>query len=203
MNKTNTAIVIQGPSSYVEELKQAWTGFDLIWSTWCGSESKYSSEDIAIFNYQPEESGTGNIAWQRLSTMEGIKKAKELGYTHVLKWRSDMLPTDSKKLTNLFNTDTLNFLAWHSDGYFVDYLMYGPIEQMLVAWEFETNTGSFAEQILTDNIWKNQFTDFHFIVHKLAADNDILWMKYNVSLLTYQQQTCYKAVKLERTYEPG
>ena len=191
-------VVIQGPSDYVHELKLAWAGFDLIWSTWRGDESKYYNNDVVIFNDKPTDPGTGNIVWQKLTTLEGIKKAKELGYTHVFKWRSDMIPNNSKKLFELLDHSALNFLAWHDGGYFVDYFSYGPIQDMTHAWEFSESDGSFAEQILTKNIWKNQLTKFHFFVHKLTTDIDIFWAKYKVSMLSYQQHPCYATTKLNK-----
>jgi hypothetical protein len=195
---TKVAIVIQGPSSYVEELRQAWEGFDIIWSTWRGEESKYNNNDVVVFNNPPADSGVGNVACQRITTLEGVKKAKELGYTHVLKWRSDMLPSNSKRLLELFDADTLNFLAWHSDGYFVDYFLYGPIQDVALAWDFNNNIGAFAEQLLTENVLNHLFSEFYFFVHGLSTDVDILWAKYGVSLMSYQQHPCYATAKLNK-----
>ena len=47
------AIVIQGESKYVELLKSAFKGYNTIFSTWEGEESKYSSDDKVIYNSLP------------------------------------------------------------------------------------------------------------------------------------------------------
>ena len=51
--KYNGAIIIQGPSSNIPELKEAWDGFDLIWSTWKGDEDYYHENDIVVYNTNP------------------------------------------------------------------------------------------------------------------------------------------------------
>jgi len=98
IDKNEIAIIIQGPSINVEGLRQQWIDFNVIWSTWVGEEGKYRSDDIVIFNNQPFDNGIQNIALQKESTLNGIRKAKELGFKWVLKWRSDMIPNDSKTL---------------------------------------------------------------------------------------------------------
>ena len=47
---SDLAIVIQGESKYVELLKSAFKGYNTIFSTWEGEESKYSSDDKVIYN---------------------------------------------------------------------------------------------------------------------------------------------------------
>lgn len=46
-----------------------------------------------VLSDKPTQPGYSNRNFQRLSTAAGLRRAREMGATHVLKWRSDMLPT--------------------------------------------------------------------------------------------------------------
>jgi hypothetical protein len=69
--------------------------FDLvILSTWIGEEHKIPKGSFeVILNKKPDNPGFTNRNYQRLSTAAGLKCAEIAGCTHVLKWRTDMLPT--------------------------------------------------------------------------------------------------------------
>ena len=81
--------------------------FDLvILSTWIGEEHKIPEGSFeVILNKKPENPGFSNRNYQRLSTDAGLKCAEMSGCTHVLKWRTDMLPTmlDLNQLLQLSN----------------------------------------------------------------------------------------------------
>jgi len=192
MSENNLAIIIQGPASNIEELKTAWKDYTIIWSTWVGNEEKFNKDDIVIFNEQPKELGVQNIALQKKSTLEGINKAKELGFERVLKWRSDLIPNNSRSLVSLFKKNHLNFLAWHNDGkYFVDYFVEGPINEVALAWDIPTIHGPFSERITTDNILNKNKINFNFILNDLSDNNEIFWVKYNVFLSKYNNDLVY------------
>ena len=70
--------------------------FDLvIFSTW----DDESQERVpvgrwnVVLSRKPVMSGYSHRNFQRLSSAAGMRRAEELGATHVLKWRTDMLPT--------------------------------------------------------------------------------------------------------------
>lgn len=185
------AIVIQGPSNYVEVLKAAWNGYDIIWSTWIGEEGKYSPEDIVIFNEKPNDTGIQNITLQYKTTIEGIRKAKELGYDRVLKWRSDMIPNNPKALIETFDGNSLNFLAWHIGGYFVDYFVEGKADEVYAAWDIDRFYADFSERITTDNILSKGLNNINFISNYLTTDNEIYWIKKNVRLSHYKNNIAF------------
>jgi len=192
IDKNEIAIIIQGPSINVDELKNRWFGFNIIWSTWIGEERKYRDDDIVIFNTVPSDKGVQNIALQKESTLNGIKKAKELGFKWVLKWRSDMIPNDSKSLIDSFKKDSINFLAWHNEGkYFVDYFIGGNIDDIYKIWDVPTIWSSHSEKITTDNIFSLGYNNFNFIGDELNTNNEIYWSKYNTNLSTYKNEKCY------------
>lgn len=92
-----TACVIQGnirvgTYEIINEMKKH---FDIvILSTWQNEEILYKKQDIVILkNKFPKNKGHGNRNLQRFSTIEGLKKAKELNCNFVMKWRTDILPT--------------------------------------------------------------------------------------------------------------
>lgn len=187
------AVIIQGPSNYVLELKEAWKGIDIIWSTWVGEENKYTKNDICIFSEIPKDKGTCNLALQKKSTLQGILKAKELGYDRVIKCRSDIIPINLSKFLLLFK-DNLNFTFWHTHryGYFVDYIMEGETDDVLQCWSFLKTVGEYSEELLTNHILKNfPLEKFNFFGKNLNKDNDLFWIKRNIKLSTYNTDSTY------------
>lgn len=91
------ACVVQGDirRGTHDVLKELQRHFDLvILSTWIEEERKIPKGSFeVILNKKPENSGFTNRNYQRLSTDAGLKYAEIAGCTHVLKWRTDMLPT--------------------------------------------------------------------------------------------------------------
>lgn len=67
----------------------------LILSTWEDQKDVIPPGNYfqSILNVKPAEAGITNRNLQRKTTAAGLKLAQELGCTHILKWRTDMLPT--------------------------------------------------------------------------------------------------------------
>lgn len=67
----------------------------VILSTWDDEQQdKIPKGDFElVLNQKPAVPGYTHRNYQRLSTAAGLRCAEELGATHVLKWRTDMLPT--------------------------------------------------------------------------------------------------------------
>lgn len=176
------------------EVKYAWREFknDLIFSTWIGSEKEYSDDDIVIFNREPSIPGPFNFNYQRISTYNGLLKAKELGYTHALKIRSDYLPTNAKEFIKLLKPDKMNFLLWHYtsflwltyptlNGYFTDHFSCGPIDHMLKMWNIEEVFCHSPEVMI---VWSyisklKNIIDVNYLLPYLNANNDIYYIKFN------------------------
>lgn len=189
------AIVIQGPSNYVKDIKNIWKDYenDLIFSTWIGSEKEYEIDDIVVFNKEPEYPGPFNFNYQKISTFNGLLKAKELGYSHVLKIRSDYFPTNPKSFMNLLDLNKMNFLMWHYTtflwkdiptlkGYFTDHLSFGPIDYMIDMWDIEQNFCHSPEIIITWNYIKKlkDKIDINFLINNLKPfENDLFYIKLN------------------------
>jgi len=93
-----TCAVIQGNirRGTREVIDFATEKFDhVILSTWEGEDTEGipTASCHVIFNKKPSNPGYTNRNYQRLSTAAGITYAESLGCTHVLKLRTDMLPT--------------------------------------------------------------------------------------------------------------
>lgn len=193
-SKNKIAIVVQGASNYVEEIKNAWKDFkkDIIFSTWKGEENKYDKNDKVIFNETPLYPGPFNFNYQKISTYNGLLEAKKLGYTHALKIRSDYLPTNSKEFIKLLNPDKLNFLMWiytsflwidypTLNGYLDDHFSFGPIDDMITLWNIKDNFCHSPEIMLT---WSyiSKLKDkigVNFVLDKLNDKNDLFYVKFN------------------------
>lgn len=204
--KNKLAIVVQGPSGNVDELKAAWHGYDLIWSTWKGDELIYDNNDVVVFNQMPQETGVGNIVLQQITTINGVKKAKELGYKRVFKWRSDMIPTNPNKLIGVL-TEGVNFLFFHNHlpfhiflqgnidpeiplegiGSYVDYVMESDVDVMASIWDFNEFHGTHAEALITANIQRKNIKNINLFGGCLDDNNDILWLKKNINIKDYKK----------------
>ncbi len=99
----NVAIVIQGPIAAkdnftIETIKyyrKMYKNIVIILTTWKDDNNKSIKEELKdlnvyfVENCPPEKSGLGNINYQTISTINGIKKAEELKVEYVLKTRTD------------------------------------------------------------------------------------------------------------------
>lgn len=175
-------IVIQGPTNkfHVDENKKCWHNQDIIFSTWKGSNiSAYDTNDFVLYNTIPNVKGPKNWNLQRISTLNGILKAKELGYTRVLKWRSDFKTNNGKDLLELFDKNKLNFYAYmhHRGGYITDFFMEGDINDMFNIFNTDEE-GDFPERILTNRIIELGLKDkCNFICKDLTDNVNIYWHK--------------------------
>ena len=190
-------VVIQGPIneySYRNNLR-AWDGWDVVYSTWEGSDVSYFTNDNVILNPIPKEAGTQNINLQKQSTLAGLKWGKERGYTHAIKMRSDMWPTNSKYLSEIFYWNKLNFLCWvdHAGGYVTDYFMAGSIEDLEILWDVDINP-PYPEWAITQKIKEMWGLEkINLVLDELESWNDVHWDHRGefVKLSDNQKYNCY------------
>jgi hypothetical protein len=195
------AIVIQGPSSNPVEQREAWhlRKSDLIFSTWIGSEHLYSRDDMVIFNEMPQIPGPMNFNCQIKSTVSGLLKAKELGYTHALKLRSDMIPLNSENFINSLNYEKINFLSWCNfevypkcPGYLTDFLCFGDIDRMIKLWSIDKIFCVVPEIMLTKQFIDHFNTeDVHYFLDNLEGETDLFWIKKNSYMSSYKHNVTF------------
>jgi WavE lipopolysaccharide synthesis len=98
MRRVYTCAVVQGNLRHGtdEVLACLVAHFDrVILSTWDDENpDKIPKGDFeVVLSKKPLVPGYSHRNFQRLSTAAGLRRAEELGASHVLKWRTDMLPT--------------------------------------------------------------------------------------------------------------
>jgi hypothetical protein len=187
-------VVVQGQThpEWITQIKQSWVGYQVIYSTWDNSDKNlYDESDIVIYNPIPEKIGVGNLNLQKISTVNGFMKAKELGWNKALKWRSDMIPNNPDELFKLFKSDKLNIYAWvnHMDGYVCDYFMEGICDDMIMAFDFVPE-GLYPEYVITKQIWNSGLNKkLNTIFSGINKEVDVEWLKYGYSLSRVENQS--------------
>lgn len=198
-------MIIQGPSMYVKTLKERYQNTDvqIIYSTWEGEESKYDNDDIVVFSKKPNISGVQNVILQRISSYNGLLKAKELGYKKAIKIRDDCYFTDLSRFLNKgidFNKlNFLYFLKYHRVGgpdknsnnyeYFYDLFQISSVDNLLKMWDFEYKQCSYSEQLTTEHVIKTFKKDqLNFIGDYLTNDCDIYWISRNSYLSSVNKE---------------
>jgi len=171
-------VVVQGPthSQWLNEVRESWDGYQIIFSTWDNADKNlYSESDIVIYNPIPSETGVKNLNLQKVSTINGFLKAKELGWNRALKVRSDFSTTSADGLFGLFDKDKLNFHAWWG-SYITDFYMEGEIDDIINLFEVDVH-GQFPEWHLTKKLYESGLnTKSVCIVNKLISEKaDIYW----------------------------
>jgi len=91
------------------------TQFDVVVvSTWRDDAERCPSGNYELLlNDKPAVAGVTNRNLQRYSTARGLDVLDEAGCTHVLKWRTDMLPTrlNAKEMLRLCHQNASNELG--------------------------------------------------------------------------------------------
>lgn len=181
---SDSCIVIQGPIitknhftlESVRHYKRIFPDVRIVVSTWRDSPAdeikrigKEKGVSVVKSEY-PEKPGFGNINFQRISALNGVKKAKELGCKYVIKTRSDTRITaegileflrysidsfpinenisEQNKRIVFFNC--MLFHPYHSS----DFFYYGDIDDMIQFFDKELNDKdnmpSIASQIIAE-----------------------------------------------------
>ena len=191
---SKVCVVVQGRTEieFVKVLKEKFN-IPLIFSTWEDADkTAYSENDIVLYNQYPSDRGPHNFQLQRISSLNGFLKAKELGFKRVIKWRCELEPNNANELLKLFNEKFINFYSFlmHEDGYITDFLMEGDIDDMIALFTIEKNP-PYPEFAFTKKLYELGLdTKANFIVKKLTKENDILfkhrngpyWMTFNQTL---------------------
>ena len=154
ISKVKCACVIQGDIRRGTEkvLAEMSRHFDeVILSTWEDEQVIPKGDFHIILNKKPLNPGISHRNYQRLSSAVGIRYAEQLGCTHVLKWRTDMLPTnlkldtllewskykladgiDSRIVTCAFRNITVDVDSFSS---MPDLFAFGSIKMMKMLWD--------------------------------------------------------------------
>ncbi len=209
MPNINQYIIVQGPTKYYKELIESYQHQKNIIISTLDNEpleninelKKYFKLIVYPFQFNP---GTGNLNCQTITTTNGLLSANTLGATHALKIRSDMIISDVQKFMKILEEKPrISFLAWHIDGYLIDYLNYGSINDMIDWWNVIEVNINYAErnlinhfsmikkeQLFTISNIKKHVDFFMEDLHK--ANIHIHWLKNNIMVSEYHKHECYK-----------
>jgi hypothetical protein len=177
-------VVVQGPthSKFLDMIRFSWEGYQIIFSTWNTTNKRlYNKSDIVIYNPIPETAGVKNLNYQKVSTINGLLKAKELGWERALKVRSDMTTTTADGLFNLFDKSKLNLHGYwgpnSKHSYITDFFMEGEIDDIINLFEDDSVVDKYPEWHLTKKLYDSGLNKKSVCVcKKLAKDvADIKW----------------------------
>jgi hypothetical protein len=192
-------IVVQGPThaDIVPQIKKVFEGKQLIFSTWEGEDSSvYDEDDIVLYNQIPQMDGVANANKQKISTLKGLEKAQEMGYTKVLKWRSDMIVFDGEEFFAHMDDTKLNGYCWveQSGGYITDYFFGGDIEDVKALLQIQVNKIRFPEQEMTKILFALGLDKkVNLIINKIQRNqNDIYWYSNEQWFSTHKNESIYK-----------
>ena len=193
-------VVVQGPANReaITEIKRCFDGYQLVFSCWVDDDSTiYEKDDIVVLNQKPEDSGPQNFYLQRKSTIEGMKRAKELGWTRALKWRSDMWCTDGDRLFRKFDSDSLNLYFWLAllDGYIADFFMEGEIDDIITLFDTDIPKWkwNYPEFGITLQFFKNGLErKARFMGKELDSECDIFWLRTKGWFSKHKEDNWYR-----------
>lgn len=176
-------------------IKESWKGYPIIFSTWEDSDMNcYQPSDTVLINEYPDDRGIKNINLQIISTLNGLYKARELGFSRAVKWREDFYPTNAPELMKLFKEECINFYAYmnHENGYVTDFFMEGDIDDMIDLFNIKDTKVRYPEFAFTKRMYELGL-DFktNFIVRNITEENNIVWKKLGYSLTRHTHQEMF------------
>jgi hypothetical protein len=187
------AIIVTGTNIDTTKFKDRFD--NVIFSTWIDQKHKFNDHNNVIFNNYPIINGPANFNLQKLATLSGLIKAKELGFKYALRTRGDVIFENPVKFLELLDNEDLNFLCWHDHevypkckGYLVDYFMSGRITDMITLWSIDDIFCTVPEVLIT---WQyinrlSLTTKINYILNDLNSNNDIYFSRYNLYLSSYK-----------------
>jgi len=207
---TKSIVIIQGPlyDTCIDYIIKMANDIPCIISSWNNEDIskinllKKSAIDVVI-NKFPEYNGIQNVNYANCSIISGLNRAKELGYTHALRFRTDNYCPNIKEFINICekeNPEKLVGICWYKHyvlphsphGYIMDHIMYGPIDKLLSyrGCFQDKNDNRFTEAFLQDTYFKKSpvsyedvKNDFIFILDKL--------IKYNIKVHSFRRGNLY------------
>jgi hypothetical protein len=204
------AIVVQGPATYIETVSAALVDYNVIFSTWGGTQSRRNLEQLlagprhqVLVNPAPLWRGRGNVNLQKQSTLSGLIAARSAGHKFSLKIRSDMVMTGiddlaawSQKMIER-GPARIFFFDWVLDrsGYPMDFIQFASTQDLIGLWRrVRTFSLTFqAAEELLKNAFRRQsrgnssglpvWHQMGFMASTLNSipGADLIWLKRDIS----------------------
>ena len=195
----NSVLIIQGPlyKKCIDNIITMCRDFPCIISTW-DNEDQTSIDTLKLYaldvilNKQPEYNGIQNINYVTCSIQSGLARAEMLGYTHALRFRTDIFCPTIKEFISVFENESIDKLVglcWfnhyepsygHPHGYIMDHVIFGPIDKLLMYYYPVQDKGDkrHSETFFQDSYFKKSpvaYEDvkniFCFVLNKLIDCN--------------------------------
>jgi len=136
---------------------------------------------IFIQNIPPENMYTNSYNYQHWQYHEGIKVAKKLEYTHVLRTRTDLLISDINRFLDVYRNIYVNnpiFLAYlnQQGGYLLDYIYFFEIS-------FYDNTIINYQNIDDTRFAEKYLCETHFGTHDWSILKNLVTLSFKELLL--------------------
>lgn len=175
-------IVIQGLTTYCEEVVNYYKNYECVWSTW-NTEPKENLDYIKsnpnftlITSDVPEHTVSGIYIWQ--ATLNAFEYLKKRNIDFAIRVRSDMLVDISSNL-KITKYDHFNCWGWHRHnvGYLCDFYFSGPVNLIynLMLSCTRTRIHTFPENILTYSLL--QENNWRKINYTLSDETKFMWIK--------------------------
>ena len=195
------AIVIQGPNTHPSKIIDCYKSKNnIIFSTLINEDiSSIDNQGFTIIqNKIPRVSGKANFNYQVINTLNGLKKAKSLGYNYALKIRSDITIKEIDKLLDILikSKDVIYFSAYHNwdGGYLCEHMNFGHVDNLINLWDIPVSDSEDAPEI---QLTKNFNKCFKHIgvkyIFPLLYEYNILsfWEKRNFYLNEYENDKLF------------
>ena len=194
-----SVLIIQGPlyKKCIDNIITMCRDFPSIISTW-DNEDQTSIDTLKLYaldvilNKQPEYNGIQNINYVTCSIKSGLAHAEMLGYTHALRFRTDIFCPTIKEFISIFeneSVDKLVGLCWfnhyaasigHPHGYIMDHVIFAPIDKLTMYYSpiQDKDDKRHSETFFQDSYFKKSpvaYEDvkhfFCFVLNKLIDCN--------------------------------
>lgn len=198
----NICIVVQGPITYVDELISSYQQYkeNVVISTNYVSENDLEklikNNFNVVYNRQANPPGRANFNNQVINTFEGTKKAKDLGFSHILKIRADIFIDNLVKFISYIDKDCIYFSAYHNHdgGYLCEHMLFGKTDFMLKLWDIPlSNSNLPPETQLTKKYEEiNSGLEIKFLFPILYENNiKAYWKKKKIYLNQYENDKLF------------
>jgi len=195
----NTAIVLQGPVEYAQEIVDCYSHVKknvIISTNLIDKDQKEILEDNGFFVKKaptPTHAGKYNFNNQVATTYNGMATAKEMGFEYALKLRSDIMVYDVVNFIDKLDRSSVYFSARHNHGgrsYFCEHMLFGSTDFMEKLWNIPESTSVEPPEIqLTRHFYSitESYENVKFLFSVIYENKfDAVWLKYKTDFASFQ-----------------
>ena len=196
----NTAIVLQGPVEYAEQIVDCYSHVKknvIISTNLIKKDQKEILEDNKFLVKKaptPTHAGKYNFNNQVATTYNGVVTAKKMGFEHVLKLRSDIMIDDVVNFVSKLDRSSVYFSARHNHArmsYLCEHMLFGSTDFMVKLWNIpESQSYEGPEIQLTRKFYSitKSYDDVKFLFPVLYKNEiEARWIKYKKDLREFKK----------------